>query len=188
MMPIHQSAYRKFHSTETALLRLYNDLLVATDRGQVSGLCLLDLTAAFDTVDHELLLHRLDRTFGVRGQAKDWFVSYPGRSYCVIYGGDSSSAILLMCSVPQGSVLGPMLFILYTAGLADLALKFGVRLHAFADDNQLHVHCDISDILSSVDALERCVTAIGHWMSANRLKLDAEKTGIVSQIFCATTI
>ena len=72
----YQSAYRKFHSTETALLRLYNDLLVATDRGQVSGLCLLDLTAAFDTVDHELLLHRLDRTFGVRGHAKEWFKSY----------------------------------------------------------------------------------------------------------------
>ena len=66
LMPSHQSAYSKFHSTETALLHLYNDLLVASDQGQVSGLCLLDLTAAFDTVDHELLLQRLDNTFGVR--------------------------------------------------------------------------------------------------------------------------
>ena len=87
-MPTHQSAYRKFHSTETALalLRLYNDLLVATDRGKMSGLCLLDLAAAFDTVDHELLLQRLERTFGVRGQDIEWFKSYlKDRSYRVIY-------------------------------------------------------------------------------------------------------
>ena len=129
MMPTYQSAYRKFHSTETALLRLYNDLLVATDRGQVSGLCLLDLTAAFDTVDHELLLYRLDRMFGVRGQSKEWFKSYlTGRSYSVVYGGTTSTVIQVTCSVPQGSVLGPLLFILYTADLADLASKFGVKL------------------------------------------------------------
>ena len=180
MMPTNQSAYRKFHSTETALLRLYNDLLVASDRGQVSGLCLLDLTAAFDTVDHQLLLLRLDRTFGVRGQAKEWLKSYlSGRSYCVIYGKGTSSVIQVTCSVPQGSVLGPLLFILYTADLADLASEFGVKLHAFADDNQLHVHCDLSDVLSSVIRLEQCVTAIGNWMSANRLKLNAEKTELL---------
>jgi len=69
------------------------------------------------------------------------------------------------------------MFILYTAELAALASKFGVKLYAFADDNQLHVHCDISDIISSVNALEECITgtAIGHWMSANRLKLNAER-------------
>ena len=66
-MPAHQLAYRKHHSTETALIRVYDDLLKATDNGQISALCLLDLTAVFDTVDHELLLARLKRTFGVRG-------------------------------------------------------------------------------------------------------------------------
>jgi len=84
-MPTNQSAYRKFHSSKTTLLPLYNDLLVATDRGQVSGLCLLDLTAVLDTVDHELLLLRLNRTFGFRNQAIEWLKSYlSGRSYCVI--------------------------------------------------------------------------------------------------------
>ena len=75
-LPIHHSAYRQFHSTETALLKVFNDLLQAADRGQVSSLCLLDLTAAFDTVDHELLVLRLQRSFGIRGIALAWFISY----------------------------------------------------------------------------------------------------------------
>jgi len=75
-MPKTQSAYRKYHSTETAVTRVYYDLLLATDRGQVSALCLLDLTAAFDTVDHELLLLRLERQFGLHGTALMWFRSY----------------------------------------------------------------------------------------------------------------
>jgi len=100
-------------------------LLVATDRGQVSGLCLLDLTAAFDTVDHELLLHRLDRTFGVRGQAKEWFKSYlTGRSYCVVYGGKTSTVIQVTCSVPQGSALGLLLFIKATPTIVEEAFIF----------------------------------------------------------------
>ena len=73
MMPIHQSAYRRNHSTETALLKVFRDLQMAKDRGQVSALCLLDLTAAFDTVDHELLLRRLQRTLGICGSALAWF-------------------------------------------------------------------------------------------------------------------
>jgi len=91
------------------------------------------------------------------------------------------STVQVLCYVPQGSVLGPSMFILYAAELAALASKFGVKLYAFAYDNQLHVHCDISDIISSVVALEECVTAIGRSMSANMLKLDAEKT----ELMCA---
>ena len=72
-MPKTQSAYRKYHSTETAVTRVYNGLLLAADRGQVPALCLLDLTAAFDTVDHELLFVRLERQFGLRGTALMWF-------------------------------------------------------------------------------------------------------------------
>jgi len=72
MLPT-QSAYRKFHSTETAVSKVYNDLLLAADKGQVSALCLLDLTAAFDTVHHELLLLRLERQFGLRGTVLQWF-------------------------------------------------------------------------------------------------------------------
>jgi len=123
-MPKFQSAYRQFHSTETALIKIFNDLLLAADQGQVSALCLLDLTSAFDTVDHTLLLTRLQRGFGVQGGCLAWFASYlSGRSYCVVIDGVVSHVIHITCSVPQGSVLGPLLFILYMADLADIAAQ-----------------------------------------------------------------
>ena len=82
------SAYRRFHSTETAVTKVFNDLLLAADVGQMSALCLLDLTAAFNTVDHELLLRRLERQFGLRGIELEWFRSYlSGRSFRVIFSG-----------------------------------------------------------------------------------------------------
>ena len=93
MMPKTQSAYRHFHSTETVLSKGYNDLLLAADGGQVSALYLLDLTAAFDTVDHDLLLScsRLERQFGLRGVVLLWFRSYlSGRSFKVLYGCSTS--------------------------------------------------------------------------------------------------
>ena len=82
------------------------------------------------------------------------------------------------CSVPQGSVLGPLLLLLllYTAELAELAARYGVTLHSFADNNQLHIHCRIDDVHLPVADLERCVTAIGHWMSANRLKTPTKRS------------
>lgn len=97
----------------------------------------------------------------------------------MVFDGGTSSIIDVTCSVPQGSVLGPLLFILYTAALAVLASQFGVNLHAFADDNQLHVHCDLSNVIASADTLQQCITAIGYWMSANRLKLNADKTELI---------
>jgi len=119
------------------------------------------ITAAFDIVDHELLLQRLDNTFGVRNQANEWFKSYlTEKSYCVIHSGRTSATVLVTCSVPQGSDLGPPLFVLYTAEQADLAAKYGVKLHAFTDDNQLHVHCDLSNVSSSVKMLEQYISAI----------------------------
>jgi len=131
-MPSTQSAYRQFHSTETAITKVYNDLLLAADEGQVSALCLLDLTAAFDTVDHDLLLLRSERQFGLRGSVLQWFRSYlSDRSFRVVYCGSTSSTVFIVCSVPQGSVLGPCLFILYTA---DVTAKHDVNLHSFADD------------------------------------------------------
>jgi len=86
-MPKIQSAYRQFHSTETAATKVFNDLLLAADGGKMSALCLLGLTAAFDTVDHELLSLRLQRQLGLHGIVLDWFRSYlPGRTFYVVFG------------------------------------------------------------------------------------------------------
>jgi len=147
----------------------------------MSALCLLDLTAIFDTVDHELLLLRLECQFGLRGIVLTWFRSYlSGRTFRVILSSSTSSIVLyIVCSVPQGSVLGPLLFVVYTADLADIAEKHGVSVHAFADDTQLYLHCRCADTALAAGQLEQCIADVGHWMSANRLKLNKDKTELL---------
>ena len=109
-----QSAYRKFHSTETALLRIYNDLLRASDRRQVTALVLLDLSSAFDTIDHQILLDRLASFYGFSGLALSLLRSYLSDHHVVVQS-SSSPAFHITTGVPQGSVLGPLLFSLYTS-------------------------------------------------------------------------
>ena len=118
----YQSAYRKFHSTETALLNIHNNILSSSmDDGRVTALTLLSLSAAFDTIDHTILLKRLSNWFGVSGKALDWFKSYlTGRSQRIKLGNCLSSRSDLSFGVPQGSVLGPLLFTLYTTPLSSL--------------------------------------------------------------------
>ena len=111
----YQSAYRKFHSTETALLKIHNNMLASVDAGKVTALTLLDFSAAFDTIDDTILLRRLDDRFGVTWKALDWFKSYlTGRCQRIKLGDCLSSKADLKFVVPQGSVLGPLLFTLYT--------------------------------------------------------------------------
>lgn len=180
LMPGTQSGYRQYHSTETAVTKVYNDLLLAADDGEVSALCLLDLTAAFDTVDHDLLMLRLERQFGLRGVVLQWFRSYlTGRTFQVIYAGSKSSVVIICCSVPQGSVLGPRMFILYTADLEDAVAAHDVRLHAYADDTQLYLKCQAQEATAAAHTLEACITDVTAWTNMNRLKLNADKTELL---------
>ena len=116
-----QSAYRKFHSTETAFLRIQNDLLLAIDQRKLSALVLLDLSAAFDTNDHQLLLTRLSSTFGLTGPALRLRTSnLTDRSQPVSIDSHSTAPSPMQTGVPQGSVLCPLLFCLYTTPLSHI--------------------------------------------------------------------
>ena len=162
------------------MTKVFSDLLAAADSGQLSALCLLDLIAAFDTVDHDLLLLRFERQFGLHGIVLAWLRSYlSGTTFRVVYNGCTSFVVYIVCShcsVTQGSVLGPLLFIVYTADIAAVAQKHNVTVHAFADDIQMYLHCSRNDTTSAADRLERCIAYVGQWMSANRLKLNTDKT------------
>ena len=120
-----QSAYRKFHSTETALLRVHNDISVSLDKGHVTALTLLDLSVAFDTIDHNTLTNRLAEWYGVSGMALAWFKFYLcGRHQKIKIEKSFSDSSLLEHGVPQGSVLGTLLFSLYTAPLSTIISSY----------------------------------------------------------------
>ena len=177
-----QSAYRRGHSTETALLRILNDLLVMIDGGNNAILVLLDLSAAFDTLDHTLLLQRLHAEIGLDGSALDWFSSYLScRSQQVLVGHALSAETPLLCGVPQGSVLGPLLFSLYTRQLADLIDKFCIDYHFFADDSELYscLPTEPESALSALRNVESCCRQIKIWMPKNKLKLNEQKTEVL---------
>ena len=120
-----QSAYKKGHSTETALLQIKHDIHLNMAKGNATALILLDLSAAFDTIDHDLLLARLSTSYGIGGKALNWFESYLSpRSQRIKVGDALSEKQSLEFGVPQGSVLGPLLFTLYTTELSEIIHSF----------------------------------------------------------------
>ena len=176
-----QSAYRKSHSTETALIRVVNDLYRASDQGNVSILSLLDLSAAFDTIDHSILCERLSSTFGLAGIVLRWFQSYlADRTQSVVVPGAQSPPSLLKYGVPQGSVLGPVLFTMYTKPLSSIIRLSGLSYHFFADDTQLHDSTKPSNIPSLAQDMKRSIDNVSDWMKGNKLKMNEEKTEIIS--------
>ena len=172
-----QSAYRKFHSTETALLRIHNDLNLAMERSQVSALILLDLSAAFDTVDHTILLSRLSSSFGITNSALSVFSSYlSNRSQTVLIDQSQSHKLPLLLGVPQGSVLGPLLFTLYTTPLSHLLSSMSMNFHFYADDTQIYISFSNTDTDQALRKLTGALDSIFSWFCANRLAVNPSKT------------
>ena len=123
LLPDLQSAYKVRNSTETAVLKVLSDILLALDSGDIGMLVMLDLSAAFDSVDHATLLKRLTTSYGLEGNVINWFKSYlSDRTQCVHSSKTRSSISTLLYGVPQGSVLGPILFLLYVADVLQLII------------------------------------------------------------------
>ena len=141
---------------------------------------LLDLYAAFDTLDHGILLQLLEESIGISGIALAWFKSYlTGRSQSVFIDGIMSAMIFLLFGVPQGSVLGPLLFCIYILTLGKIIRKHGLQLHIYADDTQIYGSFNIKsqDHATSVLAsIEACINDVRCWMSSSKLKLNDDKT------------
>ena len=133
-------AYKVFHSTETGLVKVHNDILRADDNNDPVVLLLLDQSAAFDTVDHSILLSGLVLRFGVNGQVIAWIESYlKDREQFVQIENTKSSIRQLLRGVPQGSVLGPLLYVLYIAPIADIIKSYDLHYPLYADDSQIYV-------------------------------------------------
>lgn len=176
----YQSAYRKNHSCETALLEVADCILTNMDSRRVTLLTLLDLSAAFDTVPHDRFLTRLESEYGISGSALQWFSSYFQDRYQTVNIRDSmSDAERLTTGMPQGSGTGPWGYTKYTGPLGYLIRILCILYHMFADDTQLHKSLDPSSRtsqFSAKSAIESCISNISSWMSTYRLKLNSDKT------------
>ena len=177
-----QSAYKRFHSTETALLKIHNYIICNMDNGVVTNLTLLDMSAAFDTIDHSTLLERLHGHVGISGTVFfHWFKSYiSNRQQRVHIDGSFSCPQDFHFGLPQGSVLGPFLFCLYTTLMSQISTTHEVSHLMYADDTQVYIELSQSDTHISISTLSECLTDISLWMkSSSKLKLNSDKTEFI---------
>jgi len=176
----NQSAYRSKHSTETALVKIVNDLLLAVDKRKCVMLVMLDMSAAFDTVDHSILLNRMESSFGITNEANNWLCSYFGnRSQSVQIRGAMSDAVELASGMPQGSILGPKGYPAYVSPIFRIAQQHGVSMHMYADDTQLYADFDVTNFSEVKNKMEKCIADIREWLSLNCLKLNDDKTELL---------
>ena len=168
LFPVDQSSYRQNHSTETAVLCVHNSIVCAVDQKRMVALVLLDLSAAFDTVDHATLLTVLQRRFGVCDTALAWLQSYlSDRTQKFLVDGVMSLPINVNCSVPQGSVFGPVQFITYTEDVIAVFKKHGVGHHLYADDKQAYLDVYVQDIDKARSTLQDCIADVRSWCSSS---------------------
>jgi len=174
-----QSAYRVGHSTETALLRVFNDVVRNTDIQQTTVLLALDISAAFDTIGFSTLADRLRTDFGIGGFALAWLRSFvTDRTQYVGVGSSRSVPAACLSGVPQGSVLGPLLFAMYIAPVGNVVAAHRLHFHQYADDTQLYMAVRPT-ANSPFDALSHCVSDVSRWFLENGMLLNPNKTEAV---------
>ena len=178
---INQSAYKSGHSTETALLKITADVKLNLAQNIPTGLVLLDLSAAFDTIDHQQLSDELSSKYGLSGCVHNWFCSYiSNRSQSVKIQDSLSQPESLAFGVPQGSVLGPLLFTMYTTALSSVIDKFqNIKHHLYADDTQIYIAITPVNQSSAVPELQECLRSVQEWMALSKLKLNPDKTEFI---------
>ena len=189
-----QSACRAQHSTETALACVHNDFSRALDNQKPVLLEMLDLSAAFDTVDRKILLQRVANEFCIVGTAQQWISSYlDNRSFRVTVDGAHPEDILLQHGLLQGSVIGPLGFVFYTHTVGRIIRHHQLMYHIYADDIQIYLPVDPAlpgDVVCGMFKISRCVEDINSWMIRNKLKLNPDKTEffkchhLTTDLFC----
>ena len=177
-----QSAYKPVHSTETVLLKVKSDLMQHLSNRQGVFLVLLDLSAAFDTVNHSVLLNRLTNDIGVGGAVLKWFESYLTGRTRVCINGTFAEPHNLQYGLPQGSMVGPLSFTIYTCPIGLIIKKYSLDYHIYADDIQLYVTfnpTDPSSINAALSRLSSCITEIQNWMTKKLLKTEPGKNWVL---------
>ncbi len=178
LLDANQSGFRREYSTETALHSVTEALRIVKADSKLSILILLDPSAAFDTVNHQILLSTLS-SLGITGIPLHWFESYlTGKSFKVARGGKRSRAHQLVTGVPQGSVLGPLLLSTYTTSLGPIIQAHGISYHCYADDTQLYLLFRPDDSTVSAQILG-CLADISAWMKEHQLQLNLAKTELL---------
>lgn len=173
-----QFGFRPLHGTESALVAVLDDLRTRADSGQTAFLVLLDMSAAFDTVDHKILARRL-ADIGVVGGARDWIVSYLNdRQQAVTLSPFTSSFRTVRQGVPQGSAISPILFNLYLRPLIALIKSFDISVINYADDTQLVFSFEGYDAIS-VEQFHSCMAKTVEWMRDNSLQFNGSKTEVL---------
>ena len=180
LFPVFQSVYRQNHSTETTLPKVMNDIFLNMNNQCVTLLILLNLSAAFDTVNLDTMLHRLEYSFGIQGNALSWIASYlSGRTQRIMINESLSKPFKLECSVPQGSCLGPLLFTLYRSELFEIIKYHQSMIHCYADDSQVYISFSPNNRAEQqavVRNMEECIRDIRFWMLNKDPNFNDDKT------------
>ena len=171
-----QSAYCPHHSTDTLLLKTANDILLGLGKRHVYLLTLLDLSSAFDTIDHNIILSRLSYLYVISGTCLSWFCSYlSNRRQSVAIANRISLTKELHYGVPQGPVFGLILFVLYMQPLSNLIKRHSFSVHLFADDIQIKTPILTQHVHSAISSVVICISDVKYWMIENKLQLSDEK-------------